>query len=310
MGFFDRLKTGLKKTSDKISDGVTGIFSKKKLDSETLLELEELLISSDMGVETSQKIVKELSKKKFDQEVNEQKIKEALAEIIESIISPNVGEVIFDLDKAQQPYVMMVCGVNGNGKTTTIGKIAKKYSDKYGSKVTFGSCDTFRAAAVDQLRVWADRSKAEIVEGDVNADPASVAYKSLAVAKSNGSDLLIIDTAGRLGNKSHLMDELLKIDRVIKKIDTNAPHDTILILDATSGQNAISQVQSFKNVVNITGIIITKLDGSAKAGVLVAIAQKFNIPIMAVGVGESIEDLDSFDAKQFSRNLVGIDNLI
>lgn len=302
MGWFSKLKEGLKKTSEKISDGISSIVTKKKLDQDTLDQLEELLIMSDLGIEASEKIIKQLSKSKFDQEVDDLTIKTELSQIIASQLEKSAGKLTY---KKAKPHVVMMCGVNGNGKTTTIGKLAAKLQ-KEGKKVTIAACDTFRAAAVDQLKIWATRAKAEFVCGKESADPASVAYNALSVAQENGSDVLFLDTAGRLSNKEHLMQELAKIAKVLKKLDPDAPHDRILVLDATTGQNALSQVESFKNIVDLNGLIITKLDGSAKAGIVVAISQQFDIPITSIGVGESIEDLDQFTPKEFADNLVGI----
>lgn len=300
MSWFQKLKQGLKKTSDKLSTGITDIFTKKKLDAEALLELEELLITSDLGVEASQKVIKELASKKFDKEIEPNEIKKTLAEIIAKILEAKTGSINFLRSK---PHIVLVCGVNGNGKTTAIGKIAAQYT-KQGKKVMLGACDTFRAAAGEQLNVWAVRSNSEIITGGPNSDPASVAYKACVEAKERGADILIIDTAGRVANKTPLMEELAKINRVIKKVDPDAPHDTVLVIDATTGQNALKQMESFSQVVDLTGLIVTKLDGSAKAGIIVAIAQKFKVPIIAVGVGESIDDLNSFDPHQFANGLL------
>lgn len=301
MSWFNRLKQGLRKTSEKISEGISNIVKKKKLDKETLLELEELLISADLGVTASQKIIEELSKSKFNEEVDSLEIKTELQKIISKRLSKSTGEIKIK----SNPHVILMCGVNGNGKTTTIGKLASKLK-KDGKKITIGACDTFRAAALEQLEVWAQRAKAELISGPENSDPASVAYKSLTKAKENGSNVLFLDTAGRLSNKAHLMDELSKIVKVLKKIDPDTPHDCILVLDATTGQNAVAQVQSFKETVNLTGLIITKLDGSAKAGILVELSEKFDLPIMAVGVGESIDDLNDFIPEDFAKNLLGL----
>jgi len=302
MSWFKKLKEGLKKTSDKLSSGVSSIITGKKLDQETLTILEELLISSDLGVEAAQKIIKELSRSKLGKEVTDTEIKIELAKIITKTLEKSSGELDFTKSK---PHVVLVCGVNGNGKTTTIGKLAAKLH-RDGKKVTIAACDTFRAAATEQLETWANRAHASFVSGAENADPASVAYKAFTQAKESESDVLFIDTAGRLSNKAHLMEELAKIVRIIKKIDPTAPHDTILVLDATTGQNAISQVEGFNASTPLSGLIVTKLDGSAKAGILVALAQKFDIPILAIGVGESIDDLDSFSPEAFSNNLVGL----
>lgn len=295
-----KLKEGLKKTSTKLTSGIADIITKQKLDEDALFDLEELLIMSDMGVETSAKIIKELSKSRFNKEVSTEEIKEALAEIIEKILEKNAKPL--DLSK-ESPHIVLLCGVNGNGKTTTAGKIAAQETKK-GKKVMLGSCDTFRAAAHDQLNIWGERVGATVIGGDPGSDPASVAYKATEEATKNSFDLLLLDTAGRVSNKKPLMDELSKINRVIKKVSPDAPHDTILVLDATSGQNALKQVEDFEKIVDLTGIIVTKLDGSAKAGIVVAIAQQFNIPILAVGVGEKIDDLNAFSPKEFARNLL------
>jgi fused signal recognition particle receptor len=303
MSWIEKLKNGLAKTSDKISGGITGIFTKKKLDQESLDQLEELLIISDIGVSCAADIIKNLSKNRFDKEITDLEIKQILASNIEEKLSKVESEL--KINSAHKPHVVLVCGVNGNGKTTTIGKLANFYQSE-GHKVMIGACDTFRAAAVSQLKTWADRAGCEFTHGDEMADPASVAYLALENAKKQNCDLLLIDTAGRLQNKTNLMEELAKIIRVIKKLDPDAPHDTILVLDATTGQNAHSQVESFKNMVNITGLVVTKLDGTAKAGVIVALAEKFNINIHAIGVGESISDLRPFRAGEFARSLVGL----
>ncbi len=302
MTWLSKLKKGLQRTSNKISSGISDIFTKQKLNKETLEQLEELLIMADVGAESAHQITLELSKYKFKETENAQEIKEALVKIITKILEPAAGKIDFT---SQKPYVVLVCGVNGNGKTTSIGKLAAQYTNQ-GKKVILGAADTFRAAAQEQLQIWAERSKAKIVLGSLNSDPASIVYKSMVEAKENEADILMIDTAGRLSNKAHLMDELAKINRVIKKHDDTAPHDTILVLDATTGQNAIKQLDSFSRVLNLTGIIVTKLDGSAKAGVIIPLVQKFSVPIIAVGVGESIDDLNSFKAEDFAKNLVGL----
>jgi len=300
MSWFGSLKTALSKTSSKLTTGITEIFTKRALDQETLLELEELLIMADLGVETAKKMVAALSKSRFDKEINIEDVKQTLAKIIEETLSPVAGKLEFDQAK---PTVVLVCGVNGNGKTTTIGKIAHKYTKKK-KKVIIAACDTFRAAAKEQLKVWADRAGAEFICGEQGADPASIAYRAVEKAVQSKADFVFIDTAGRLSNKKPLMEELAKINRVIKKVLPEAPHATLLILDATSGQNAIQQAKEFKEIVDLTGLIITKLDGSAKAGIVVAIAEQFKIPILAVGVGEKIEDLNEFKAGEFASNIL------
>jgi fused signal recognition particle receptor len=303
MSWIEKLKNGLAKTSDKISGGISNIFTKKKLDQECLDQLEELLITTDIGVVTAKEIINNLAKNRFDKEVTNDEIKQILASNIELKLAKVANEL--KIDKNLKPHIILICGVNGNGKTTTIGKLAHFYQNQ-GNKVMIAACDTFRAAAVSQLKTWADRVGCEFTHGEENADPASVAYLGLENAKRQNCDLLLIDTAGRLQNKTNLMEELAKIVRVIKKLDPEAPHNTILVLDATTGQNAHSQVQSFKNMVNITGLIVTKLDGTAKAGVIVALADKFNIDIHAIGVGESISDLKPFKADEFAASLVGL----
>ncbi len=296
--WLSRLKAGLNKTSTKLSEGITGVFTKRKLDAQMLGELEELLVQADMGTATSAKIVAAFGKQRLDKELSSDAIKEALAQEIAQILEPAAQPLSF----THQPHVVLVVGVNGNGKTTTIGKLAHQLKAE-GKKVMLAAADTFRAAAVEQLKVWADRNGCEIITGEPNADPASVAYKAVEEAKAKGVDILLIDSAGRLHNKSNLMAELQKIIKVIKKIDETAPHSVIQVLDATTGQNAITQVEVFKEMVNVTGLVITKLDGTAKGGIVVALADKFKLPIHAIGVGEGIEDLRPFSALDFASNL-------
>jgi len=301
MSWLQKLKQGLSKTSSKISESLVTVFVKKKLVQETLDELEELLISSDLGVHTSHHIITKLAKHKFDQEVTIDEIKSDLAQILAEILQPANKSI----NITTKPHVILVCGVNGNGKTTTIGKLAAKFA-KDRHRITIAACDTFRAAAIGQLKVWSDRAKAEFISGSENSDPASIAFKAIDAAKENNSDIVLIDTAGRLHNKTNLMEELSKIVRIIKKQDPDAPHETILVIDATTGQNAISQLETFHKFINITGIIITKLDGTAKAGIVVSLVQKFKIPIYAIGVGEHLDDLNEFNPEDFSRGLLGL----
>jgi fused signal recognition particle receptor len=302
-GWLKRLKKGLNKSSSKLNDGIKNIFVRKKLDDETLEELEDLLIISDIGVETSSYITSQIAKNKFDKEVTTEEIRHDLAKYITEIIEP-VATPIELSDK--KPHVILMCGVNGTGKTTTIGKIANNYKND-GKKVVIAACDTFRAAAVEQLEVWSKRSDCLLIKGKAEADPASVAYEAFEKAKQENADVLLIDTAGRLQNKKNLMEQLTKIIKVIKKLDEDAPHNSIIVLDATTGQNANSQVKVFKEMVNLNGIIVTKLDGTAKGGVVVSLAKQFSLPIHAIGVGESIEDLKPFNAESFANSLVGID---
>ncbi|MBW8309299.1 MAG: signal recognition particle-docking protein FtsY [Candidatus Paracaedibacteraceae bacterium] len=299
-----RLKDGLKKTSDTLEDGLKNVFVRKRLDQETLQELEELLILSDMGVETASKLTQALFKEKMDKDITLEEIKEFLADRITSILTPYATELT--ISTSYSPHVILVVGVNGSGKTTTIGKLAKQWHDA-GHKVRLAACDTFRAAAVEQLQVWANRVGIPLSVGKENADAAALAFEALQLAKTEGSDILMIDTAGRLHNKAGLMDELKKLTRVIQKIEPSAPHSVLLVLDATTGQNAHAQVQTFKEMIGVTGLIVTKLDGTAKGGVVVSLCEKFKVPIHAIGVGESIDDLRPFTASDFARTLIGID---
>lgn len=300
-GWFARLKSGLSKSSTQISSGITGIFTKRKLDDETLEELEELLIAADLGVKTAASITALLAKDRFDKEITPEEVRLAVANEVVKVLTPCA--LPLQLDASLKPQVILVCGVNGNGKTTTIGKLAKRYRQE-GKKVMIAACDTFRAAAVEQLAVWAERAGVPLVQGAFQAEPASVAYMACEKALAEGVDVLLIDTAGRLQNKLNLMEELAKIVRVIKKILPEAPHNTLLVLDATTGQNAKSQVEIFTKLVQLTGLIITKLDGSAKGGIVVSLAEQFKLPIHAVGVGEGIEDLRPFEAEAFAKALV------
>ncbi len=303
-GWMSRLSKGLSKSSNKLGENITSVFTKRKLDQDALDELEELLIIADMGPQTAAKIVADFSQNKFDKEIDEVEIKAELAQSIQAILEPVAKP--FDIETgAHKPYVMLVCGVNGAGKTTTIGKLAHHYHMGQHKKVMIAAADTFRAAAVEQLDVWAKRAHVEIIKKDVGADSAAVAFEALEKAQAEQADLLMIDTAGRLQNKSNLMAELEKMIRVIKKQDETAPHAVILVLDSTTGQNAHSQVQHFKEVVDVTGLVVTKLDGSAKGGVVVSLANDYGLPIHAIGVGEKIEDLSSFNAEDFAKALVG-----
>lgn len=301
MSFFQKLKSGLGASSSKLSSGVTQIFTHRKLEEETLEALEELLITADMGAETSAWLASELGKKRFDKEVAPEEVRAALAGIIAEVLQP----VAKPLEPAVSPCVILVVGVNGNGKTTTIGKLAAQFRGQ-GKKVMVAACDTFRAAAVEQLAMWAEKTGSVFIRGPENADPASVAFQAVEKARADGADVLLIDTAGRLQNKQGLMEELAKIVRVVKKADESVPHHTLMVLDATTGQNALSQVKAFKEMVQVTGLIVTKLDGSARGGVVVALARAFGLPIHAVGVGEAVADLEPFDPQEFAAALMGI----
>ncbi len=303
-GWLSRLTKGLSKSSNKLGQNITDVFTKRKLDADALEELEDILITADIGPKTSAKMVADFSENRFDKEIERGEVQKALAEQITDMLTPVA--VPLNIEEAEtKPFVMLVCGVNGAGKTTTIGKLAYEYHMKQHKKVMIAAGDTFRAAAVEQLDVWAQRAHVPLVKKDIGADSAAVAYEAIEKAKAENVDLLMIDTAGRLQNKANLMEELAKMIRVIKKQDETAPHAVVLVLDSTTGQNAHSQVQHFKDVVDVTGLVVTKLDGSAKGGVVVSLAEQFGLPIHAVGVGEKIEDLSPFSAKDFAKALMG-----
>ncbi len=303
-GWLAKLGLGLKKSSQKISGGISDIFTKKRIDAETLAELEDLLISADMGVKASAKIVAAFGKKRFDKELDEKDIRRELAAEIEKILKPWEKSLIIEPEK--KPFVVLMVGVNGAGKTTTIGKLTSKLSAQ-GKKVSMIAGDTFRAAAVEQLQVWGKRCGVRVFAKETGADAASVAYEGLQEAVKCGDDVVFIDTAGRLQNKAGLMEELKKVVRVIKKILPEAPHATLLTIDATTGQNALAQVQAFKEIIEVSGLIVTKLDGSAKGGILAAISEECGTPVHFIGVGEGIEDLDEFNAADYARNLLDVE---
>lgn len=298
-GWLSRLSQGLQKSSQKFAD----IFTKNKLDLLTLDDLEEALILADIGPKTAAKLVQQFSDKRFDKDISDIQIRRELAKLIADILQP-VAKPIY-LKVGAKPNIILMTGVNGAGKTTTIGKLAAQFQHD-GKKVMLAAADTFRAAAVDQLKIWGERNHCKVITGEVGADPASVAYDAIDQAKKDDIDVLLIDTAGRLQNKKNLMEELQKIIRVLKKQDETAPHHCLLVLDATTGQNALSQVETFKELVNISGLIVTKLDGSAKGGVVVALADQYGLPVHAVGVGEAINDLQAFTATSYAQSLLGI----
>jgi len=303
-GWLGRLKAGLARSSQKITSGITDVFTKRKLDDEALEELEEILIQGDLGVATAARLSGSLAKTRFDQEVDPDEVKGALAEEVATILDPVAKPLT--IDASRKPHVVLVCGVNGSGKTTTIGKLAKQFRD-VGRSVLLAAGDTFRAAAVEQLQIWGERSGVPVLARETGADAAGLAFDALKQAQAESTDVLMIDTAGRLQNRKDLMAELEKIIRVLKKLDETAPHDVLLVMDATIGQNAHSQVETFKDMVDVSGLVLTKLDGSAKGGVVVALADKFGIPVHAVGVGEGIDDLRPFEARAFARSLMGLE---
>ena len=301
-GFFNRLKEGLSRSTAKIGETIATVFKKRRLDDAALEELEDLLISADLGVDAAARVIAAFRRTRFGKEVGEDEIKQALAEEIAEILKPVALPLV--LNPALKPHVVLMVGVNGTGKTTTIGKLAEQWRAE-GKRAVLAAGDTFRAAAVEQLQIWGERAGAPVISGGPGADSAGLAFDALTRAKEDGADVLLIDTAGRLHNKAALMDELAKMIRVLKKQDETAPHSVILVLDATTGQNAVQQVKVFKEMVSVTGLIVTKLDGSARGGIVVALAESFGLPVHAVGVGEKAADLRPFDAMDFARGLVG-----
>ena len=304
-GWFGRLKAGLHRSSEKISTGITDLFTKRKLDAEALQDLKDILIQGDLGVSTATRLTSLLAKTRFDQEISSEEIKIALAEEVATILAPVAQPLV--IDGTHKPHIILVCGINGSGKTTTIGKMARQFKNQ-GKSVTLAAGDTFRAAAVEQLKIWGERSDCPVISRDNGADAAGLAFDAIKEAQASGADVLMIDTAGRLQNRKDLMEELTKVVRVIRKVDETAPHSVLLVMDATIGQNAHSQVEVFKDMVDVSGLIITKLDGSAKGGVVVSLAERFEIPIHAVGVGEGIDDLRPFEADAFARSLIGLES--
>jgi fused signal recognition particle receptor len=303
-GWFARLRAGLSKSSSALTDGINQIFTRRRLDATALDELAELLIASDMGVGVAGEVVEALRRTRFNQEVAPEEVRAALAAEIARLVEPVAKPLRYD--PAKKPFVILVVGVNGSGKTTTIGKLAKQYRDD-GRRVVLAAGDTFRAAAVEQLQIWGARTGSRVVTRPPGADAAGLAYDALVEARNEGADILMIDTAGRLQNKADLMAELQKLVRSLKKLDPLAPHSVLLVLDATVGQNAHAQAEIFRQVVGVTGLVMTKLDGTAKGGVLVSLAEKYGIPIHLIGIGEGAEDLRPFDAYSFARVLVGLD---
>ena len=304
-GWFQRLADGLSRSSKQMSEQVVSTFTKQPLDQAKLDELEEMLIEADLGPHSAARITQRFSDAKFGKSVDEQEIKEALAEAIGAELESREGD--FEPLSGPRPYVVMFIGVNGSGKTTTLGKIAADLTSR-GAKVLVVAGDTFRAAAVEQLKVWAERSRADFMSRPTGSDAAGLAFDALERAKAEDYDVVLIDTAGRLQNKQGLMDELLKVIRVVKKVDPDAPHETLLVLDATVGRNALAQENIFGNQIGVSGIVMTKLDGTARGGVLVPVAQASDSPIKLIGVGEGIEDLQPFKARAFARSLVGLED--
>jgi fused signal recognition particle receptor len=301
--WWNRLSLGLSSSSQTIGRGLTEIFSKRRLDTAMLQDLEDVLIRADLGVDAATRIKDEVAKGRYDKDVDVDEVKEILATEIEHVLAPVAKPLEID---SRHPFVILVVGVNGSGKTTTIGKLAAKFS-REGRRVTLVAGDTFRAAAIEQLKIWGKRLGCEVFARESGADPAGLGYDALKAAPELGADVLIMDTAGRLQNRTELMAELEKIIRVMKKLDPEAPHVVLLVLDATVGQNAIAQVELFGRSAGVTGLVMTKLDGTARGGILVAIAEKFRLPIHFIGVGESADDFQPFVARDFARAIAGLD---
>ena len=304
MSWLKKLKSGLGKTTARVSASLGAVLGRKGIDAASVEEVEDALISADLGTAAAAKLAERMRKHKFEGEINSATLAVALSDGIAEILEP-VAQPL-SIDQANQPHVVLLVGVNGSGKTTTAGKLAQQWVQA-GKKVKLAAGDTFRAAAIDQLKVWGERTGTEVMAGAQGGDAAALAYQALEAARADGTDVLIIDTAGRLQNRSELMDELSKIVRVIRKLDDSAPHDSVIVLDGTVGQNALSQVKAFQAVADVSGLIVTKLDGSAKGGVVIALAETFGLPVHAVGVGEGADDLQPFTAREFANALAGVD---
>lgn len=300
--WFQRLSSGLKRSSDQLTGNIAAVFTKKKLDQATLDDLEDILIQADLGIDTALTITEALAKDRFDKEISIEDVRQVMAAEIEKVLAPVAMPL--QVDAAQKPFVILMIGVNGSGKTTTIGKLAQKLSDE-GKKVMLAAGDTFRAAAIEQLEIWGTRTGSPVVTRPAGSDASGLAFDAVTEAKEAGSDVVIIDTAGRLQNRDELMAELEKIIRVIKKVDESAPHAVLLTLDATTGQNALNQVEIFGKRAGVTGLVMTKLDGTARGGILVAIAKKHGLPVHFIGVGEGVDDLESFAASEFAEAIAG-----
>ena len=291
------------RTSSKLSDGITGIFTKRKLDEATLDGLEDLLIEADLGIETSEAIASALKNGRFEKGISPDDVRAILAAEVARVLDPVAKPLV--INPANKPHVILVVGVNGSGKTTTIGKLASQLR-REGRSVIMAAGDTFRAAAIDQLKVWGERAGCPVIARDVGSDSSGLAYDALREATDAGCDVLLLDTAGRLQNKQALMDELEKVIRVLRKIDATAPHDVVLVLDATTGQNALNQVEVFRQRAGVSGLVMTKLDGTARGGILVAISARHRLPVYAIGVGEGIDDLAPFAPVDFARAIAGL----
>jgi fused signal recognition particle receptor len=303
-GWFARLASGLKRSSDNLTNSITSVFTKRKLDAATLDELEDVLIQADLGIDTAMAITETLRRDRFDKDVSGEDVRAVLGAEVEKVLAPVARPLVIDAGK--RPFIILMIGVNGSGKTTTIGKLAQKFSAE-GKSVMLAAGDTFRAAAIEQLQIWGERTGAPVITKPAGADASGLAFDAVTQAKAEGRDVLIIDTAGRLQNRDELMNELEKVIRVIKKVEPDAPHATLLTLDATTGQNALKQVEIFGQRAGVTGLVMTKLDGTARGGILVAIARKFGLPVHFIGVGEGVGDLEPFEAADFAKAIAGRD---
>jgi len=302
MSWLQKLKDGLGKTKAKVTDQLSSLLGKPKIDAASLEEVEDALIAADLGTQSATRLAAAIRKYKFDGPVTRESLASALSDGITEILEPVAKPIV--VDGSGKPHVVLLVGVNGSGKTTTAGKLAQQWRSE-GKTVMLAAGDTFRAAAIEQLQIWGERTGTEVVAGNQGGDAAALAYTAMEKARAAGTDVLIIDTAGRLQNRTELMDELAKILRVIRKLDETAPHDSIIVLDGTVGQNAISQVKAFQDVADVSGLIVTKLDGSAKGGIVIALAETFGLPVHAVGVGEGADDLQPFAARDFANALTG-----
>ena len=303
MSWLKKLTSGLSKTSAAVTSSLSALLGRSAIDAGSIEEVEDALISADLGTAAAARLAARVRRHKFDGEVTAQALAGALADGITEILEPLAAPLIPKVDN--RPHVVLLVGVNGSGKTTTAGKLAQQWRQE-GKSVMLAAGDTFRAAAIEQLQIWGDRTGTEVISGAQGGDAAALAYQALEKARSQGTDVLIIDTAGRLQNRTELMDELAKIVRVIRKLDDSAPHDSVIVLDGTVGQNALSQVSAFRDIADVSGLIVTKLDGSAKGGVVIALAETFQLPVHAVGVGEGADDLQPFEARDFANALAGV----
>jgi fused signal recognition particle receptor len=303
--WWQRLKGGLKRTSSSIGTAVTDLVTKRKLDRAMLDEIEDVLLRADLGTAVAARIAEAVGAGRYDKAITADEVKEVVSSEVEKVLAPVAQPLV--IDAARKPFVILVVGVNGSGKTTTIGKLAARFSAE-GRSVMLAAGDTFRAAAIEQLKVWGERTKTPVIAGAQGSDSASLAFNALSAASEQKRDVLLIDTAGRLQNKAELMNELEKVVRVIRKIDPSAPHAVLLVLDATVGQNALSQVEAFHRTAGVTGLVMTKLDGTARGGILVALSEKFKLPVHFIGVGESVEDLSPFTARDFARAVAGMES--